>query len=57
MMYNLANELEREAFLCKAKNLACKQTMVELVEKRPRSLAQNAYLHEVKRYGQNLHGN
>lgn len=24
MMYNLANDLEREAFLCKAKNLACK---------------------------------
>lgn len=45
MVYNLSDSLEREQFITRAKFLADKGTLVELTEKKQRSLSQNSYLH------------
>lgn len=45
MIYNLSDSLEREQFATRARFLSEKGTVVELTEKKQRSLSQNAYLH------------
>lgn len=45
MIYNLSDSFEREQFTTRAKFLSEKGTVVELTEKRQRSLNQNNYLH------------
>ena len=45
MVYNLSDSLEREQFITRAKFLVDKGTLVELTEKKQRSLSQNSYLH------------
>lgn len=45
MIYNLANDLEERTFALRVERLKSQKAMVELTEKRPRSLRQNAYFH------------
>lgn len=45
MVYNLANEYDKSRFEMKVKNLINEKALVELNDKRVRSLSQNAYLH------------
>lgn len=45
MIYNLANDLEERTFALRVQRLTRQKAMVELTEKRPRSLRQNAYCH------------
>lgn len=45
MIYNLSDPLDLQAFARKAEHLKLTQAMAELTEKRPRSMAQNAYCH------------
>lgn len=45
MLYDLSNPLHREGFKTRCNALFKKQCIVELTEKRPRTLAQNSYLH------------
>lgn len=45
MIYNLANDLEERNFALRVERLTRQKAMVELTEKRPRSLRQNAYCH------------
>ncbi len=45
MIYNLSDSLEREQFTTRAKFLLERGTVVELTEKKQRTLNQNAYLH------------
>ena len=45
MMYDLSNSLELESFKLRVKKLEESKSMVELTEKKARSLNQNAYCH------------
>lgn len=45
MWYNLQNPLEREKFTDRVEGLKDKGAMVEMIEKKPRSLQANKYLH------------
>ena len=45
MLYNLQDELSRQRFAAKVRSLWEKGTIVELTDKRRRTLNQNAYLH------------
>ena len=45
MMYDLSNSLELKSFKLRVKKLEESKSMVELTEKRARSLNQNAYCH------------
>lgn len=45
MWYDLNNAFEKESFILRAKKLAEDGAMVELSEKKARSMNQNAYLH------------
>lgn len=45
MQYNLNSELDRQRFKVKVKQLWTKGGIVEVTEKRRRTLSQNAYLH------------
>jgi len=47
MQYNLNDPLDRERFKAKANALYKKGGIVELTDKRQRSLSQNAYLHVI----------
>lgn len=51
MVFNLSDSLERSQFLTRARFLAAKgDGIVELTEKRQRSLQQNAYCHVIIQY-------
>jgi hypothetical protein len=50
MLYNLKNAFELEKFRDKVVELQNKGAMVEMKEKRSRSLSQNAYLHTMLSY-------
>lgn len=50
MMYDTNNPLEVENLRFKVEKLISKGSMVEIVEKRPRSLKANAYLHTILAY-------
>lgn len=47
MVYNLSNPLHLQQFKTRCESLANKACIVELTEKRSRSLSQNAYLHVI----------
>lgn len=50
MLYDLSNPLSRENFKLRCNQLYSRQTIVELTEKKTRSLNQNAYLHVILAY-------
>lgn len=50
MIYNLSDSLEREQFTTRAKFLLERGTVVELTEKKQRTLNQNSYLHAALGY-------
>lgn len=45
MLYNLSNDLDRERAAVRWQSLVSKGAMVDLTERRQRTLSQNAYLH------------
>ena len=47
MVYNLSNPLHLQQFKTRCESLSNKACIVELTEKRSRSLSQNAYLHVI----------
>jgi len=47
MTYNLSDQFDKGKFLCRCQALAAKGAVVELCEKRQRTLNQNSYLHIV----------
>ncbi len=50
MMYDTKNPLEVQSLQLKVEHLIARGSMVEVVEKRPRSLKTNAYLHAILSY-------
>ncbi len=50
MIYNLSNKLQRESFKIRTNNLYLKGGVVELIDKKPRTLKQNSYLHLILSY-------
>jgi len=50
MIYDLSNTLQRESFKIRTNNLYIKGGIVELIDKKPRTLKQNSYLHLILSY-------
>jgi len=50
MIYDLSNPLHYESFKIKCNNLAKKRGIVELTDKRKRTIQQNSYLHLILSY-------
>lgn len=50
MMYDTKNSLEVQSLQLKVEHLIARGSMVEVVEKKPRSLKTNAYLHAILSY-------
>lgn len=50
MIYDLSNKLQRESFKIRTNNLYLKGGIVELIDKKPRTLKQNSYLHLILSY-------
>jgi len=50
MIYDLNNPLHRESFKARCEHLLKKATIVELTEKKKRTLPQNSYLHLILSY-------
>jgi len=50
MLYDLSNPLARESFKLKCNMLYSKGVIVELTEKKTRTLSQNSYLHVILAY-------
>lgn len=45
MLFDLRKEIDRQRFAARAKEMLRREAVVELTEKRQRTLSQNAYLH------------
>jgi len=50
MIYDLSNQLQRESFKIRTNNLYLKGGIVELIDKKPRTLKQNNYIHLILSY-------